>query len=469
MKKPIQRCNLASLRWVNPVGWLSVGLIFLSGWVAQCQSFPSQSPPGQSVQSVSGQFIITSSGSSSTSDLPMARNSQEAAAIRLEPALLSVMAERIKDSIWHLMGVPGGAQWQGNITLALRAARRRDESAPISASRGMRGWNYRVDLPDVLQKSQFVRVMTSVVLFELAEHNDVAPLQPTELPAWLVDGITQQLEAGEVRDLLVASPGQLMNGLPQSRQDTKQHGLDALVAARQILKQSAPLTFAQMSWPSDDQLAGNDGGIYQASSQVFVHELLALSDGSARMNMFITRLPQYENWQTAFQDVYQPYFQRPLDVEKWWTLRVISFLSRDPGPAWTPAVSRERLDEILTIPVEIRASSNSLPAHTALSFQQVILKVNYNQQEAVFNAKMGELGIAEIRLIPSLAGFAYGYRQVLAAYLGQDGDIPVRQSGKVSRPRAGVRETLNKLNALDGRRRVIEARIKPDVWNSGLN
>jgi len=97
------------------------------------------------------------------------------------------------------------------------------------------------------------------------------------------------------------------------------------------------------------------------------------------------------------------------------------------------------------------------------------LKVNYNQQEAVFNAKMGELGIAEIRLIPSLAGFAYGYRQVLAAYLGQDGDIPVRQSGKVSRPRAGVRETLNKLNALDGRRRVIEARIKPDVWNSGLN
>jgi len=469
MKKPVQHCNLALLRWVKPVGWLSVTWFFLGAWSLQSQSFPGPSLAGKSAQSVSGQFIVTSSGSSSTSDLPLARNSQEAATIRLEPALLSVMAERMKEFIWHLTGVPVGAQWQGNITLALHAARRRDDPTPISATPGLRGWNYRADLPDVLPKSQFVRAMTSVILFELAEHNAATSPQTPELPAWLVDGIAQQLMAGEVRDLLVASPGQLLNGLPQSRQENTQRGLDALVSARQILKQSAPLTFEQMSWPSDDQLAGNDGGTYQASAQVFVQELLSLPDGPARMNLFLTRLPQYENWQTAFQVVYQPYFQRPLDVEKWWTVRAISFLSRDPGPAWTPGASRERLDEILSVPVEIRSNSNSLPAHTQLSFQQVILQVSFSQQENVFNAKMGELGIAEIRLIPSLAGFAYGYRQILAAYLGQEGDTPLRQSGKGERPRAGVRETLNKLNALDGRRRMIEARIKPDVWNSGLN
>ena len=487
MKRIMQRCASASLRWLKPVGWLSVGLFFFNGragaqsfdpavggtsahnYGATSPAYPAQSPRSQFVQSVSGQFIISSSGSSYTSDLPLPRNSSEASTIRLEPAFLSVTAERIKDSLWHQLGVPVGAQWQGNIALALHPARRWNEPTPVSATPGLRGWNYRLDLPDVLPKAQFIRAMTSAVLFELAEHNSTGSARVPELPAWLVDGLTQQLISGEVRDLLVASPDRLLNGLPQSRQDTKQHGLDPLVAARQILKQSSPLTFEQMSWPTEDQFAGNDGGEYLASAQVFVQELLSLADGPARLNLFITQLPQHENWQTAFQTVYQQYFPRPLDVEKWWSLRSINFLSHDPGPAWTPGVSREKLDAILRIPVEIRSNSNSLPAHADLSFQEAILKVSYSQQDAVFSAKLGELGIAQLRLTPNLASFAYSYRQVLAAYLGQAGDRTVRQSGRAIKSRAGVRETLSKLNTLDNQRRVIEARIKPDVWNSGLN
>ena len=461
MKWCTQRCRFASLLWVGLGVWRG-------GPFGRVQA---QSPlfKPNSIESVSGQFIISTSGSSSTYELPLPRNDQEAAAIRLEPALLSVTAERIKQSIWLALGIPANTPWQGNIILALHAARQRDETTPISIQSGAKGCDYRVQLPDVLPKARFLRVMTSGVLFELTEHNAAAAKRTPELPAWLVDGFTQKLMTSEVKDVLVTAPKQLLNGLPQSRQESKVRGLDALADARQILRQSPPVSFAQMSWPDEDQLAGNDGGAYLASARVFVEALLNLPDGPARLNLFLTQLPQYENWQTAFQDVYQTDFPGPLDVEKWWSLQVVSFLSRDPGPAWTPEVSRWRFNEILTVPVEIRASSNSLPEHATMTFQKAILQLNYGQQEAIFNAKVGELGIAQLRLIPILARFASAYRHVLADYLGLKIETPLRTAGRSVSPRTSARETLEKLDFLDVQRQKVEANIKPDVWKPQLN
>jgi hypothetical protein len=41
-------------------------------------------------------------------------------------------------------------------------------------------------------------------------------------------------------------------------------------------------------------------------------------------------------------------------------------------PRWTPAVSRDKLEEILSVPVEMRTASNALPAHAEVSLQAVI-------------------------------------------------------------------------------------------------
>ena len=96
-----------------------------------------------------------------------------------------------------------------------------------------------------------------------------------------------------------------------------------------------------MSWPDEAQLSGADGGVYRASAQLFVNELLELKDGPAHLRAMLATLPEFYNWQTAFQSAFREDFPRPLDVEKWWALQVVNFVARDPGPAWTPAVSRD--------------------------------------------------------------------------------------------------------------------------------
>jgi hypothetical protein len=138
------------------------------------------------------------------------------------------------------------------------------------------------------------------------------------------------------------------------------------------LRNHPALTFEQLSWPTGAQLSGADGGVYRASAQLFVNELLGLKNGRAHLRAMLETLPDCYNWQTAFQSAFRENFPRPLDVEKWWALQVVGFAARDPGPMWTPAASRDRLDEILSVPVEMRTASNALPAHAQISLQAVI-------------------------------------------------------------------------------------------------
>jgi hypothetical protein len=98
-----------------------------------------------------------------------------------------------------------------------------------------------------------------------------------------------------------------------------------------------------------------------------VNELLDLKNGPAQLRTTLQSLPHFYNWQTAFQNAFSADFPRPLDLEKWWTLQVVSFVARDPASRWTPAVSREKLGEILSVPVEMRTASNALPTHAHIS------------------------------------------------------------------------------------------------------
>src|SRR5208283_1210869 len=98
-------------------------------------------------------------------------------------------------------------------------------------------------------------------------------------------------------------------------------------------------------------------------AQLFVADLLELKDGPAHLRAMLKTLPDVYNWQTAFHSAFRENFPRPLDVEKWWALQVVNFVARQTGPAWTTAVSRDKLDEILRVPVEMRLASNALPTH----------------------------------------------------------------------------------------------------------
>ena len=452
-----------------PVRWfarLMLPCLFVGGTLILPSRIDGQLlPPGMnSVRSASGQFIVTGPAPSSPPTF-LPGGAANTNLVRLEPALLSVSAERIKQSLWHELGIAPDTPWQGKIFLALHPAQSPDENVAIVAQPFLGGWSYRVELPDVLPQARFLRVMTGVLLLELANRHATTN-RATEIPAWLADGLSRQLSDTGLPEVVLSAPGKLVNGLPQTRLVATRRGLDPLADARRVLRDHAALTFAQLSWPTDAQLQGADGGGYLASAQLFVSGLLDLKNGPAHLRAMLAALPGCYNWQTAFQSAFRENFPRPLDVEKWWALQVVGFLAHGPGPRWTPAVSREKLDEILSVPVEVWTASNALPARTEVSLQAVIRNFEPAQQTAVLQTKLRDLELAQLRMAAPLAVLTDEYRRAVASYLGQNKEIRYPAWSKHPYPqKTSARATLKKLDALDARRRTIEASIKPDVWS----
>ena len=93
------------------------------------------------------------------------------------------------------------------------------------------------------------------------------------------------------------------------------------------------MTFEELSWPTAANSTGAAGEFYGDSAQLFVDELLSLPDGRACLRAMVAELPRY-NWQFAFLHAFGAYFQRPLDVEKWWALQVVQFTGHDLGQTW---------------------------------------------------------------------------------------------------------------------------------------
>ena len=424
-------------------------------------------PDAGATRSVSGLFIVTGTTGSRLAATPAIATNADL--VRLEPALLVVSAERIRESLERRLhpefwGLNPVAPPRGKIFLALHQAQSPDETVTIVSRRAAEGWDYQVQLPDVLPRTRFVRALTDVLLQQSANHD--ARARSAEVPAWLTDGLSQDLLAADWQKIILSSPARMVNGRPSNPTSTTIQGLDPLAGARRVLRDHTPLTFAGLSWPTEAQLSGADGGAYRASAQLFVNGLLELQDGPAHLRAMVETLPAVYNWQTAFQSAFRKNFPRPLDVEKWWAVQVVSFVARDPGPAWTPAVSRDQLDEILRVPVEIRTASNALPAHAETSFQAVLRNFDQSRQMAILQPKLRDLELSQLRLAEPFAVLADGYRRALEDYLDPGKRIPPPQRlGKhppVMSPPPTVADTLKKLDDLDARRQAVESALEPD-------
>ena len=454
----IQRFNDSTCRR------LSVFCLVIFSMAVRAQVPP---PDTTSARSVSGQFIVTSAPSPAARAGLAARPeiATNADFVRLEPALLAVSAERIKASLRRELDLNPNAPWRGKIFLALHPAQSTDEDVAIVSERFAGGWNYQVRLPDVVPRTRFARAMTGVLLLEFANRN--ARAHSAEIPAWLTDGLARQLFADDWQKAILSSPGEMVNGLSVSRTVTTTHGLDPLAGTRRILRNYPALTFEQLSWPTGAQLSGADDSVYRASAQLFVNELLGLKNGRAHLRAMLETLPDCYNWQTAFQSAFRENFPRPLDVEKWWALQVVGFAARDPGPMWTPAASRDRLDEILSVPVEMRMASNTLPAHANISLQAVIRNWDPPERDAILQTKLRDLELAQLRMAAPLVGLTDGYHRTLADFLDSGSRAASRllfgKHTPVPPSKTAMNDTLKKLDALDAQRRAIESAIKPDV------
>jgi len=384
--------------------------------------------------------------------------------LQLKPALLAVSAERFKGSLWEQLGIAPNADWSGKIFIDVYPARSLDDEETIISTPFLNHWNYRVDLPDLLWKTRYARAMSGVVLLELANRRAAPNGHSAEVPAWLVDGLAQQVLAVDGEKILLAIPKQKGDRPIASRLNRSESSFDPLADARRILQNTPALTFDQLSWPSAEQMTGQDGGVYYASAQLFVAQLLELKNGREKMRNFIADMPAYLNWQIAFFQAFGADLKRPIDVEKWWALRVLDFAARGPGPRWTTEVSLNRLQELLSVPVEFRNASNSLPLYTDISLQLALQNLSAQQRDDIIRTKARDLALVELRLAPPFGELADGYRRTLIDFLGEMVSVARPSAANkhgvpVSRS-ATVAETIKNLDALDARRRAAEANVE---------
>jgi hypothetical protein len=423
-------------------------------------------PQVNSTRSASGQFVVAGARQSSplADSLAVVTNENF---VRLEPALLAVSAERIKQSLWRELGVNGA--WRGQIFITLHPAQSLDEDVTVVSDRSAGGWNYRVALPDVLTRERFLRAMTGVLLLEFANRD--AGSRPAETPAWLTDGLSQSLLAQDAVQLILSSPSGVVNGVRESRTVETNRLVNPLAVVRRVLRNHSVLTFEQLSWPTGAQLSGADGAVYRASAQLFISKLLDLKNGPAHLRAMLRLLPRFYNWQTAFQTAFHDVFPTPLDVEKWWALQVVDFAAHTSGPRLTPAASRERLDEILTVPADVRYASNALPAHADISLQAVIRNFDLTRQRIIFQTRIRDLEVAQFCLARSQAALAAEYRRTLADYLTERAGIaphrsPWNKHPKVEPLKILLRDTLKTLDALDAQRRALESAARTSARRS---
>lgn len=431
-------------------------------------------------RSMSGQFVVHGLPQTSPFRGPP-KLTTNVNYMELEPALLTVSSERIKQALYRELG--DLSPWRGSIHLHLRLARGGDDPVTIVSERFRDGWNYRVEFPQVVERQRFVRAFVQLLLMELA--NRKAGDHAAEIPVWLSEGLTQQLLAVPDIELTPtetrwASDGRAIGPTvfdirrvdprkperaPLSSTPTPSWmrviWVDPLEQARRSLRERPPLTLEELSWPTGEKLAGEAGEAYRRSAQLFVTELLRLQDGRDCLRTMLDELAGCYNWQTAFFRAFRAHFARQLDLEKWWSLQVVNFTGRDPSRLLTVEESWRKLDQIVRTPVEVRRAADELPARADVPLQTIVLEWDQIQQTPALQTKLRDLELTRLRAAPELVGLIEDYRKVLGSYLRRRDQVGLILTSTTRDTNAKLkilmRETVKQLDALDARR----AALKP--------
>jgi hypothetical protein len=396
---------------------------------------------------VSGQFIIHSArvvdGSSSLSRMATNRNY-----IYLRPALLPVSSERIKHLVWRELET--SAPWVGKIHISLYTAASASDVVTIVSDRFRDGWQYRMEMPDLLDRTKYVRAMVQVILLEYA--NRTAGDRSAEIPTWLIEGMTQEILAASEMSVILPAPQVNANGLGMAETYRQARRENPLEAAHRVLGTMEPLSYEELSWPRPEHLDGEKAELYRANAHLFVCRLQQLPGGRAGVRTMLEMLPQNHNWQFAFLRAFPDRFQRPLEVEKWWTLQLVHFTGRELTEAMSAGESWAKLGELLSSPVQVRTGTNDLPVRSEVPLQTIVREWDRSLQYVTLERKVQELQAFQLRAAPEAALLAEDYRQILAAYLPERARLAGANPQKLPKPRRDPAETARALSLLDQRR-----------------
>jgi len=430
---------------------LGFGLLLLAGMEAQRAT--GQPAPLSTVsdrvqsRSRSGQFVVTALAAEPPRTRQILNLETNRDYVRLDPTLLPVSCERIKDGVYSKLGV--AAAWKGTIFVTLYPARSIEDNVTITPVDFQDGWRYRVELPSLVNRWDFVRAMVHVILLEMA--NRGALEHSAEIPPWLTEGLAQHLMLSKESEIILRQPGNTGQGLRLVTANVETRTRTPLELAHRILQANPPLTFQQLSWPQTEQVEGDQAPLYRSSAQLFVSDLLEMDDGRAAIQAMLSSLPDYYNWQFAFMRAFRAHFQRPLDVEKWWALHFEHFTGRDLSQTWAGDQSGQKLEAALHSPVQVRVGANDMPMHMDVSLQTVIREWDKPRQSIVLEQKLRELEALQLRLATNYVELTSLYRQVLAVYL-QNRDHHALPFRKKATQRHAAEAAIHDLDELDSRR-----------------
>lgn len=403
-----------------------------------------------SVTSRSRQFVVR--GMRPTTRLPAGVSNTNL--LRVDPTLLAVTCERIKDELQNELG--WGERWRGKIFIEVHPLRFDNEPVTVTSALSPEGWNYYVQMPDEIDPARLVRTIVSVLLTEFSNRGTSSP-RSAELPPWLAVGLTAHLRAGPLSSLVVET------GSVNRRREGSSSQL-AQVRAR--LLAGSPLSVDKLNWPEAAQFEGDAAAFYESCAHLFVRELLHLRAGPDCLCAMLALLPEHLNWQTSFLRAFSPHFQRMLDVEKWWSVNLAHFIGRTPAQLWSVEESRVKLDEILYTPVEVRLKKNELGHATFASLQTIIEDWDYPRQKTLLRGKIDELAALRLRLAREVTGLADAYRQTLVIYLAQRDKTGGASRSKTHDPpnlRLLITNVLRELDALDAQRDRIRSLAVPST------
>jgi hypothetical protein len=334
--------------------------------------------------------------------------------VRLDPTLLAVSCERVKKALLEQLGARD--QWRDRIALNMRHAQSVNDAIIITPLRFDHDWLYRVELPDLVDRAQLVSALIQVLLLETANRSTA---QSAEIPAWLVQGLSREVQLSAQNELIVEPAKRTSAATPLRYVFNSSRRTDPLAQAHDVLLAVPPLTLDQLSWPADWQFTGGAGEAYRCSAQLFVHDLLQLHDGRSAMQALLKELPQHLNWQMSFLKAFHANFANQRELEKWWALDVVQFTGRDLTQTWPSDVSWNKLDEVLRQSVEIRAGLKDAPLRSQVTLATIVHDWDVPRQKTVLRDKSQQLAFLRMRVSQDLVYLVDDYRHVLDNYLNK--------------------------------------------------
>jgi hypothetical protein len=410
--------------------------------------------PVRTTVSSSGQFVVRGPAAN-----PNAREfsaveptaSTNSAIVELDPNLLAISCERIKQSLLRELSL--GDLWRARIFVVINSSMPSNQPPVIGVKLFADGWQYQVEVPTYIDKLKLVRGMVQVMLMEIA--NRYAVLRSAEIPLWLSEGLSHQIAESAQGDLVFSTPKWTVNNVTLSTQNRQGVRRDPLKDARERLSTHAAFTFTKMGDPLPEQLPEETWKTYQACSQLFVSQLLALNGGRAAMLRMLTLLPHYLNWQSAFLAAFQNIFPRLLDVEKWWAIVLVNFTGLDPLNAWSREIAVQKLDDALRPTVLVSSTAGSLPKRTRMSVQEIINQWDYLKQRIELKQITSQLVILRVKMPVEMVGLIEEYRGTIESYVSQRDQSGMPRGLPGMAPLQAdrlVRNTVKRLNDLDQKR-----------------